>query len=536
MHQLTEAASKSASVLIINVPRVNREDSFNLFDSFIVVTGLIELAGNANSVSAFRVLRMFRLLRMIRLIAFMKPLRAIFRVIVVTTSGILYIGLLVSLFMFIFAVCGMQLFGGKFEFEHQDEPVLWHFDTFPIAFMTCFQILNYDAWDGVMFDGMRSVGWGAMFYFLTWLLIGALVLKNLLLVIILETYVMVAETIKNEEALEAKRLAQEEAARLEAQEAENAFEDELSPKDRVDTFEDATDEAPATTSSCFCFSPDNGFRKLCMKLSESHAFELVIMSCIFLNCVTMSFETPQLDPNSDLSRWLWRFGFFFTLVFTAEAAVKMIGYGVAHPVETAYLAVGWNRLDFFILIIAWVDVIFADAGVKALKAMRALRAVRILNKIQGLRVLVLALLDALGSLLYVGVLTFMLWLIFGICGVNYLKGLLYSCNDATGAVAGIDGCVGTNVINLDGQYVVEARDWSNAKAHFDNIGAAMYTLFEISLNEWYHIAHSAINSVAENVQPISGYQQWWTVYFILFVLLSNLFFMNLFVGVVRPIA
>lgn len=476
---------------------------------------------------------------MIRLIAFMKPLRAIFRVVMMTTSGMVYIALLVGLFMFVFSVSGMQLFGGNFEFKHQDEPILWHFDTFPIAFMTCFQIMNFDNYDLPMYDGLRSVGWGSVFYFVIWVVLGALVLRNLLLVIILETYVMVSETIRNEEAAEAKRLAEEEAARLEEAEDDDAattFEDEATAVGTrttdANTFEDVQKTAPQTTSSCFFFQPDSGFRKGCVKLSDSESFEHVIMGCIFLNCVTMSLETPNMDPDSDLALWLWRFGFLFTLVFTIEATVKMIGYGVAHPVETAYLALGWNRLDFFILIIAWVDVLFAESGVKALKAMRALRAVRILNKIQGLRVLVLALIDALGSLLYVGVLTFMLWLIFGICGVNYLKGKLYQCNDITGAVAGIDSCVGTNVINLDGQYIVVGREWLNTKANFDHIGAAMYTLFEVSMNEWYQIAHSAINSVAENVQPIPGYQQWWTLYFIIFVLLSNLFFMNLFVGVV----
>ena len=61
--------------------------------------------------------------------------------------------------------------------------------------MTCFQILNYDAWDWVMLDGMRAIGWGASFYFIMWIIVGALVLRNLLLVIILETYVIVSQTI-----------------------------------------------------------------------------------------------------------------------------------------------------------------------------------------------------------------------------------------------------------------------------------------------------------------------------------------------------
>ena len=77
---------------------------------------------------------------MLRLIAFMKPLRAIFRVIVVTTSSIVYIGVLVSLFMFIFAVCGMQLFGGKFNFDDSVEKPRSNFDTFWQSLLTVFQV------------------------------------------------------------------------------------------------------------------------------------------------------------------------------------------------------------------------------------------------------------------------------------------------------------------------------------------------------------------------------------------------------------
>ena len=260
-----------------------------------------------------------------------------------------------------------------------------------------------------MFDGMRSVGWLAGFYFLAWVIIGALVLKNLLLVIILESYVWVAEKIKNEEAADAKRIAEDELAALEAA-AEEAgeddplspssnFDDELappspaSPANELDNFDDEEDDATAVAlvSSCFCFAPDNGVRKICIKIADSDTLERSIIACIFLNCITMSMDTPDVDPNSDTAKWLWRSGFFFTLVFTMEAVVKMIGYGVAHPVETAYLALGWNRLDFAVLLIAWIDTLFASYELGALKALRALRATRILNKIQGLRVLILAL-------------------------------------------------------------------------------------------------------------------------------------------------
>ena len=624
------------------------DDLFNVFDAFVVVTGLIELAYKSNSMSAFRIFRMFRLLRVLRLISFLKPLRTIFRVVVETTIGLGYISALLFLFMFIFSVFGMQIFGGKFFFEHQERPQ-WNFDTFPVAMMTAFQILTYDMWSFVLIDGMRAVGWSGAFYFFFWITIGALVLRNLLLVIILETYVIVrAQTLKEEQAEDAVHDAESRRTWLasmplfeplkENVEFLSAVAATLEPrmvhanemvvrkggkgtaemyfitKGAVDVLDSLTRPAFSTLRegeffgegglfadgdvACGTFvratnnplnlyvlkksSLDEAFKKFpgveetvqeawvaiklayeeaanarldslspksrasldstgssqvdlntpqsaMVAIADSDLTERAVMLCIFLSCITMSMETPDVDPDSDLGKTLWAFGLVFTLIFTFEAAIKMLAHGVLEPKDTAYLADGWNRLDFTILLVAWMDLLFASSGIGAFKALRALRALRVLNKIKGLRILVLSLLDATSALGNVGGLTAIMWLIFGICGVNYLKGMFWRCNSTDDMVAGIDTCVGV-FAGVDG--IVQQRRWENAPANFDHIGSAMFALFEVSMGEWHNIAHDAIDSVGVGQQPVQGNSPIWTVYFIFFVVLSNLFFLNLFVGVI----
>ncbi|RMB93772.1 hypothetical protein DUI87_29764 [Hirundo rustica rustica] len=68
------------------------------------------------------------------------------------------ISLLFLLFLFIvvFALLGMQLFGGQFNFDDGTPPT--NFDTFPAAIMTVFQILTGEDWNAVMYDGIKSQG------------------------------------------------------------------------------------------------------------------------------------------------------------------------------------------------------------------------------------------------------------------------------------------------------------------------------------------------------------------------------------------
>lgn len=56
----------------------------------------------------------------------------------------------------IFAMLGMQLFGGQFNFDDGTPPA--NFNTFSVALLTVFQILTGEDWNEVMYLGIDSQG------------------------------------------------------------------------------------------------------------------------------------------------------------------------------------------------------------------------------------------------------------------------------------------------------------------------------------------------------------------------------------------
>ena len=55
--------------------------------------------------------------------------------------------LLLVLFMFIFTIMGMQLFG---TYESGDD--FMRFDTFTVAFLQCFYVITGEAWINIMYQ------------------------------------------------------------------------------------------------------------------------------------------------------------------------------------------------------------------------------------------------------------------------------------------------------------------------------------------------------------------------------------------------
>lgn len=66
--------------------------------------------------------------------------------------------LLLFLFIVIFALLGMQVFGGKFNFNPMQPKPRANFDTFIQSLLTVFQILTGEDWNTVMYNGIESFG------------------------------------------------------------------------------------------------------------------------------------------------------------------------------------------------------------------------------------------------------------------------------------------------------------------------------------------------------------------------------------------
>ncbi|CAL8332900.1 unnamed protein product [Lota lota] len=183
--------------------------SFNCFDCVVIVGSIFEVIwatikpGTSFGIS---VLRALRLLRIFKVTKYWAPLRNLVVSLLNSMKSIVSLLFLLFLFIVVFALLGMQLFGGQFNFEGGTPPT--NFDTFAAAIMTVFQILTGEDWNMVMYDGIESQGGvtdkGMVFsiFFIVLTLFGNYTLLNVFLAIAVDNLANAQELTKDEEEQE----------------------------------------------------------------------------------------------------------------------------------------------------------------------------------------------------------------------------------------------------------------------------------------------------------------------------------------------
>uniref|UniRef100_A0A8C1XMC6 Voltage-dependent N-type calcium channel subunit alpha n=1 Tax=Cyprinus carpio TaxID=7962 RepID=A0A8C1XMC6_CYPCA len=179
--------------------------SFNCFDCAVIVGSIFEVLwamvkpGTSFGIS---VLRALRLLRIFKVTKYWASLRNLVVSLLNSMKSIISLLFLLFLFIVVFALLGMQLFGGQFNFELGTPPT--NFDTFPAAIMTVFQILTGEDWNVVMYDGIKSQGGvdkGMVFsiFFIVLTLFGNYTLLNVFLAIAVDNLANAQELTKDEQ-------------------------------------------------------------------------------------------------------------------------------------------------------------------------------------------------------------------------------------------------------------------------------------------------------------------------------------------------
>uniref|UniRef100_A0A3Q2W312 Calcium voltage-gated channel subunit alpha1 E n=1 Tax=Haplochromis burtoni TaxID=8153 RepID=A0A3Q2W312_HAPBU len=186
-------------------PRLYFHSSFNCFDCSVIVGSIFEVLwgffrpGTSFGISVLRALRLLRIFK----ITYWASLRNLVVSLMNSMKSIISLIFLLFLFIVVFALLGMQLFGG-FIFEDYTPT---NFDTFPAAIMTVFQILTGEDWNEVMYNGIRSQGgvksgmWSSV-YFIVLTLFGNTLL-NVFLAIAVDNLANAQELTKDEEEAEA---------------------------------------------------------------------------------------------------------------------------------------------------------------------------------------------------------------------------------------------------------------------------------------------------------------------------------------------
>ncbi|KAG5311873.1 CAC1G protein, partial [Pseudoatta argentina] len=195
-------------------------NGFNVFDGIVVVLSVVELCQSVveerGGSSGLSVLRTFRLLRILKLVRFLPNLRRQLFVMLRTMDNVAVFFSLLVLFIFIFSILGMNLFGCKFcetmKGSSDVECDRKNFDSLLWAIVTVFQILTQEDWNVVLFNGMQKTSHWAALYFVALMTFGNYVLFNLLVAILVEGFSSERNERREREQRElAKRLAAKEA-------------------------------------------------------------------------------------------------------------------------------------------------------------------------------------------------------------------------------------------------------------------------------------------------------------------------------------
>uniref|UniRef100_A0A7S2F8U8 Calmodulin n=1 Tax=Florenciella parvula TaxID=236787 RepID=A0A7S2F8U8_9STRA len=201
-------------------------DAFNNFDFVVVVVSIVELVlervvgyegGGISALRAFRIFRVFKLAKQ------WKDLNDLLSKMLKTLNDIGYFAMLLVLFMYIYSLVGMQFFANKMHFnpdsgwpvpfsrddenEYYDADVPEaNFDNFLWAMVTVFQMLTGENWNSVMYDGRRASLYSeaSAFYFLSLIVIGAFIVMNMFLAILLSNFSEEEEEEEPEEPMKNK--------------------------------------------------------------------------------------------------------------------------------------------------------------------------------------------------------------------------------------------------------------------------------------------------------------------------------------------
>ncbi|XP_052589715.1 voltage-dependent L-type calcium channel subunit alpha-1D isoform X2 [Peromyscus californicus insignis] len=565
---------------------------FNRFDCFVVCGGITEtilVELELMSPLGVSVFRCVRLLRIFKVTRHWTSLSNLVASLLNSMKSIASLLLLLFLFIIIFSLLGMQLFGGKFNFD-ETQTKRSTFDNFPQALLTVFQILTGEDWNAVMYDGIMAYGGPSSsgmivcIYFIILFICGNYILLNVFLAIAVDNLAD-AESLNTAQKEEAEEKERKKIARKESLENKKNNKPEVNQiansdnKVTIDDYQEETEdkdpyppcdvpvgeeeeeeeedepEVPAGPrprriselnmkekiapipegSAFFILSKTNPIRVGCHKLINHHIFTNLILVFIMLSSAALAAEDP-IRSHSFRNTILGYFDYAFTAIFTVEILLKMTTFG-AFLHKGAFCRNYFNLLDMLVVGVSLVSFGIQSSAisvVKILRVLRVLRPLRAINRAKGLKHVVQCVFVAIRTIGNIMIVTTLLQFMFACIGVQLFKGKFYRCTDE--AKSNPEECRGLFILYKDGDVdspVVRERIWQNSDFNFDNVLSAMMALFTVSTFEgWPALLYKAIDSNGENVGPVYNYRVEISIFFIIYIIIVAFFMMNIFVGFV----
>ncbi|XP_019612821.2 voltage-dependent L-type calcium channel subunit alpha-1C isoform X31 [Rhinolophus sinicus] len=298
-----------------------------------------------------------------------------------------------------------------------------------------------------------------------------------------------------------------------------------------------------------CLTLKNPIRRACISIVEWKPFEIIILLTIFANCVALAIYIPFPEDDSNATNSnLERVEYLFLIIFTVEAFLKVIAYGLLfHP--NAYLRNGWNLLDFIIVVVGLFSAILEQAtkadganalggkgagfDVKALRAFRVLRPLRLVSGVPSLQVVLNSIIKAMVPLLHIALLVLFVIIIYAIIGLELFMGKMHkTCYNQDG-IADVPAEDDPSPCALETGHGRQCQNgtvckpgWDGPKhgiTNFDNFAFAMLTVFQcITMEGWTDVLYWVNDAVGRD---------WPWIYFVTLIIIGSFFVLNLVLGV-----
>uniref|UniRef100_A0A7N8YPJ0 Voltage-dependent L-type calcium channel subunit alpha n=1 Tax=Mastacembelus armatus TaxID=205130 RepID=A0A7N8YPJ0_9TELE len=470
---------------------------FNRFDSFVVCGGILEtilVETKIMSPLGISVLRCVRLLRIFKITRYWNSLSNLVASLLNSVRSIASLLLLLFLFIIIFSLLGMQLFGGKFNFDETRRSFL--------------------------FFGRSSILYILLNVFL------AIAVDNLA-----DAESLTSAQKEEEEEKERKKLINMDDYCGDESEEKNPY----PANDYIGDDDDEEPEMPVgprprplsdiqlkekaipmpEARAFFIFSHTNKFRVLCHKIVNHNIFTNLILFFILLSSISLAAEDP-VKNDSFRNQILGYADHVFTGLFTIEIILKVV---FRFPgVNLMYMCFRSSAINV----------------VKILRVLRVLRPLRAINRAKGLKHVVQCVFVAIRTIGNIVIVTTLLQFMFACIGVQLFKGKFFYCTDSSKQTQA--ECRGSYIMYKDGDVGKPERAqrvWENSDFNFDDVLQGMMALFAVSTFEgWPGLLYRAIDSHAEDVGPIYNYRVVISIFFIIYIIIIAFFMMNIFVGFV----
>eukprot|EP00794_Sanderia_malayensis_P014958 gene14959-16499_t len=231
---------------------------------------------------------------------------------------------------------------------------------------------------------------------------------------------------------------------------------------------------------------DASFHHFICKVTTTSIFNGFVMFIILMNSLVVGLETITKLKRDHAATFSTLNGIFL-FIYTSEFILKV------YSEPKGYWKSSYNIFDFTVLVLSYVQVVLdnlqVDEGsLEVLRLLRVIRALRTISFVEGLQVLVTALIVTIRkSVVNVVVLLVLLMIFFGVVG-----------------------------------YYIFGYDDTGDKERWGSLSGAMLTLFTfVTADGW--------TQIQKRLDEKFSYSQWFTV---IFIFLGHFIFTNLFIGII----